>query len=64
LRTPGAVKLAELKSEEAVIPSPPEGGLVLKVHARFLTRGEDGKLQHAKTNDFPLMRDKPDVLRG
>lgn len=63
-RRPGAVKVAELKPEQAVIPAPPAGGLVLKVHARFLTRGEDGQLRHAKTTDFPLMRENPNVERG
>lgn len=63
-RKPGAIKVAELEPEAAVIPSPPEGGLVLKVHARFLARGEGGALRHANTTDFPLMHDKPNVLRG
>ena len=40
-----------------MIPAPPEGGLVLRVHARFLSRGDDGKLRHAKPTDFALMRD-------
>ena len=61
-RNPGAIKIADLKPEELVIPSPPKGGLVLKVHARFLSRSEDGKLRHAKTTDFPLMQDKPNVF--
>ena len=63
-RKPGSIKVAELKPGEAVIPSPPEGGLVLKVHARFLARGNNGQLRHARTTDFPLMQDKPNVLRS
>ena len=63
-RKAGAIKVAGLKREEAIIPSPPKGGLVLRVHARFLHRDKDGKLRHAKTTDFPLMRDKPNVMRG
>jgi len=63
-RKPGAIELAELKPEDSVIPHPPEGGLVLRVHARFLHREKDGELRHAKTTDFPLMRDKPNVLRS
>ncbi len=62
-RRPGAVQVADLKSSETVIESPPAGGLVLKVHARFLARGDDGQLRYAQTSDFPLMRDKPNVLR-
>jgi hypothetical protein len=62
-RKPGAIKVPELKPGEAVIPSPPEGGLVLKVHARFLARDDNGQLRHARTTDFPLMQDKPNVLR-
>ncbi len=60
-RAPGAVKVPDIDRSEALIPSPPEGGLVLKVHARFLD-GEYGKeIRHAKTEDFPLMADKPKV---
>jgi len=60
-RKPGAIEVPDLPKSEHVIPSPPEGGLVLRVHARFLSRGDDGKLRHAQTTDFPLMRDKPNV---
>ena len=63
-RQPGAVKIRELNGEDAVIPSPPEGGFVLRVHARFLTRGASGRLRHAKTTDFPLMMEKPNVLKS
>lgn len=63
-RKPGAIKIAELKPEDAVIPSPPEGGLVLKVHARFLHREKAGDLRHAKPTDFPLMQEKPNVQSG
>lgn len=62
-RRTGAVRVPDLKPSETVIASPPEGGLVLKVHARFLARGDDGQLRYAQTSDFPLMRDKPNVLR-
>jgi hypothetical protein len=63
-RKPGAVKVADTKPSEMVIPSPPEGGLVLRVHARFLARDEDGNLRRALTTDFPLMREKPDVMKS
>ena len=62
-RNPGAVQVPDLSPSDRVIPSPPEGGLVLKVHARFLSRDEDGKLRHATVADFPLMRDKPKIIR-
>ncbi len=63
-RKPGAVRVAELKTSDRVIPSPPKGGLVLRVHARFLSRDKDGTLRHAETTDFPLMRAKPRVMRS
>ena len=62
-RKPAAITVPALKPGETIIPSPPKGGLVLKVHARFLAHGDDGQLRHARTTDFPLMRDKPRVLR-
>lgn len=62
-RRPGAVQVPDLKPSEEVIPSPPEGGLVLAVHARFLARDGDGRLRRARTDDFPLLRDKPEVAR-
>ena len=63
-RKPGAIKVAALQSENVVIPSPPKGGLVLQVHARFLTRAADGELRHAQATDFPLMREKSNVQRS
>ena len=63
-RQPPASQIPVLKEEQVVIPSPPEGGLVLRVHARFLTRETDGQLRHATASDFPLMVDKPDVQRS
>lgn len=63
-RRPGAVKVPELKPSDRVIPSPPEGGLVLRVHARFLAREKDGTLRRAQTADFPLMVEKPNVMKS
>ncbi len=63
-RKPGSIKVQDLKPEDAVIPATPRGGLVLRVHARFLHREEDGELRHAETTDFPLMREMPRVLRS
>jgi len=54
-RKPGAVKVPDLKPSEKLIPSPPAGGLVLKVHARFLSHEDKGALRYAKREDFPLM---------
>jgi hypothetical protein len=54
-RKPGAVKVPDLAPSEVLIPSPPPGGLVLKVHARFLSADDKGALRHAKVEDFPLM---------
>lgn len=63
-RLPGAVKVPELPAAQRAIPEPPAGGLVLRVHARFLTRGEDGQLRAARPADFPLMRENPKVMRS
>ena len=63
-RAPGAVRVGELAASEQRIPSPPEGGMVLRVHARFLARDDTGTLRHARTTDFPLMLAKPKVLRS
>lgn len=52
---PGAVQVPELTSAERLIPAPPPGGLVFKVHARFLSRDGQGKLCYAEPEDFPLM---------
>lgn len=55
-RKPGAVAVPMLKAEELLIPSPPKGGLVLRVHARFLARDEKDGLRHARAEEFPLMK--------
>jgi len=62
-RRPGAVKLSPLAEAEQLIPSPPKGGLVLRVHARFLAH-EKGRLRPTRPTDFPLMLAKPNVLRS
>ena len=54
-RKPGVVKVPDLQPSEELIPAPPAGGLVLKVHARFLSAGDNGELRYAKGEDFPLM---------
>ena len=51
-RKPGAVVVRDLEPAEKVIPSPPEGGLILKVHGRFMSRNDEGQLRHAKKEDF------------
>jgi hypothetical protein len=58
-RKPGAVVVPDLAPSECTIPAPPEGGLVLRVHARFLGRDEQGNLRPATPDDFPLLRGKP-----
>lgn len=60
-RDPGAVQVPDLDPSQLLIPAPPEGGLVLKVHARFLARDDDENLRPARPADFPLMRDEPKV---
>jgi hypothetical protein len=63
-RAPGAVQVAELKPGERLIPAPPTDGLVLKVHARFLSRGGRGEVRYADPEDFPLMGKTSDGRRG
>ena len=63
-RKPGALIFEQLNNAQQLIPAPPEGGLVLRVHARFLARADDGQLRYAQTTDFPLMLAKANVLRS
>lgn len=55
-RKPGAVVVRDLEPAERVIPSPPAGGLILKVHGCFLSRDDNGQLRHARAEDFPRNR--------
>ncbi|CAN5118915.1 hypothetical protein BH23VER1_BH23VER1_19380 [soil metagenome] len=61
-RMPGAVEVQNLPPSASLIPSPPEHGIVLKVHARFLARDGQGGWRHATPRDFPLMRDDPKLM--
>ncbi len=64
-RRPGAVAVPDLAPGEATVPAPPQGGLVLRVHARFLARDHPDKpLRPARADDFPLLRDDPEVARS
>ena len=54
-----AVQVAALKPGERLIPAPPTDGLVLKVHARFLSRGGRGKVR--SRGDSPTERIPPGV---
>lgn len=51
-RKPGAVAVRDMEPSERVIPAPPEGGLILKVHARFMSRDDKGLLRNAQADDF------------
>ncbi len=62
-RRPGAVVVPDLKPGEGVIPAPPPGGLVLRVHGRFLARDGSDELRHVKAEDFPLNRGKDGTYR-
>lgn len=62
-REPGAIRVPDMKPAEHLIPSPPAGGLVLKVHGRFLGRDDKGGLRHVKGEDFPQLRGKKDSIR-
>lgn len=60
-RKPGAIVVPDLQPDERLIPSPPAGGLVLKVHGRFLGRDDHGALRPIKGEDFPQLRGKKDI---
>lgn len=62
-RKPGAIVVPDLKSSEHLIPSPPAGGLILKVHGRFLGRDDQGKLRHVRGEDFAQLRGKESSIR-
>ena len=62
-RTPGGITVPDMKPSEHLIPAPPPGGLVLKVHGRFLARDARGELRHIKGDDFPQLRGKDDAIR-
>lgn len=62
-RKPGAVRVPDVPVDQLVIPTPPKDGLVLKVHARFLTYTEDGELRYARGEDFPTLRENPGRMR-
>lgn len=62
-RTAGGVAVRDLEPAERLIPAPPAGGLVLRVHGRFLSRGARGELRYAKVEDFPLMGGGPEASR-
>ncbi len=64
VRRPGAVRVPDLDPSEALVPSPPEDGLVMLVHARFLGSGTDGSLRPAHPRDFPLMADQPGIQQS
>jgi hypothetical protein len=54
-RAPGAIKVPDLKPEERIVPDPPQGGLVLRVHGRFLSGDNKDGFRYAISEDFPLM---------
>ena len=62
-RKPGAVRVPDLKPEEKTLPSPPPGGLILKVHGRLLSRDGNNPLRYAAIKDFPLVPpDNPSLV--
>ena len=63
-REPDAVKVPDLKPSEVMVTTPPEGGLVLRVHGRFLGRDEKENLRHVKGEDFPQLRGKESSIRS
>jgi hypothetical protein len=62
-RKPSADKLRQPDPSEQMIPAPPAGGIVLKVHGRFLARDDQGQLRHVTGNDFPQLRGKEQEIQ-
>ena len=63
-REPNVVKVPDLKPSEQLIPTPPEGGLVLRVHGRFMGRDDKENLRAVKGDDFPQIRAKESSIRS
>lgn len=62
-RIPGAIVVSDLKPAEHLVPSPPAGGLVLKVHGRFLGRDDQGGLRHATRGDFRQLEKEESISK-
>jgi len=62
-RKAGAIEVPDLKPSECEIPSPPEGGLILRVYGRFLASDDKGQLRHIKGNDLPQFRGEDADIR-
>ena len=54
-RGPDAVKIPDLTPSEVLIPSPPEGGLVLRVYVRFLERDDQVNLRPSSAGAASLV---------
>lgn len=63
-RAPGVIKFRDLDPRERLIPSPPKGALVLRVHGRFMSRTVQGDLCYTIGEDFVQFRSKKGVLRS
>jgi hypothetical protein len=62
-RQPNLDKRRPNDAAERTIPSPPAGGIVLKVHGRFLARDHRGELRHVTGDDFPQLRGRKQEIR-
>jgi len=63
-REPNAIMVPDLKTSERVILTPPDGGLVLRVHGRFMGRDDKEDLRAVKGDDFPQIRGKESSIRS
>lgn len=70
-RKPGAVQVGEMGPIDTnwALPKPPAGGLILKLHYRFLAREGQGELRHVTAQDFgknlpPGYKASPGVLKN
>jgi hypothetical protein len=56
-RRPDGGNIPGLKPGEAVVPTPPKNGLVLRVHTRAMARDEKGGYRAVAAEDYPLVKD-------
>jgi hypothetical protein len=60
-RRPGGGKVGDLAPGQSAVPTPPPGGLVLRVHTRAMARDGNGGYRAVNVGDYPLV--KGDVKR-
>ncbi|MEX0702668.1 MAG: hypothetical protein WD069_11280 [Planctomycetales bacterium] len=55
-RRPNGGQIADLKPGESAVPTPPENGLILRVHTRAMARDGEGGYRAVTVEDYPLVK--------